>query len=759
MRHHGQRYSKNYSSVIVVVLCLTFAAGLSPQVRAAGDFTSLFAWGIRNDATAVPADLTNAIAIASSYGDNLALKRDGTVLGWGESIAALSPTIGTLTGTKDISVGYLHGLALLSNGTVVAWGDGTAGENAVPPGLSGVVSIAAGGHHNVALRTDGTIVAWGANNFGETNVPAGLSGVIAIAASPVYNSAHNLALKANGSVVAWGDNFAGQATVPTGLSNVIAVAAGWYHSLALKSDGTVVGWGDNGSGQAQPPAGVSNVIAIVAGAEHSLAVKADGSVVGWGSNFYGQRNPPAGLTDVIAVSAGRNHSIALSRSPAIFLSQPQSRTVYAGSDVTFQVQATGPGTLSYQWLKDGGALPGATSSTLMLTSVNFSNAGNYLVSVSNVGGSITSAPASLAVVAPPAPTIEAQPQSVAVYMQGSVAFSVTATTPTGDALHYQWSKDGIALLGATASVFTINNVHFTNAGTYTVVVTNYGGSVTSSPATLTVLTPPLPSIQAQPQTTNAVAGSSVTFNVTASGGTLFYEWRKDGVAIPGATARAVTLMNVAFTNAGTYTVIVSNYSGSITSAPASLTVRRPPDFNVITITPTYQATQFAINGQQGNPTLTLMRGRTYMFSIATGSTHPFEIVTSGGVPYNTGVSNNNISSGTLTFTVPETAPNTLRYICSVHFFGGTINIVDSPPASAFRLVSLALTSSNVVLKSLGTNGWLSVPEFSSNLVSSSWTVVPSYNTTFQNGTNTTVFNRLEPICGPNVFLRVKNTQD
>ena len=71
----------------------------------------------------------------------------------------------------------------------------------------------------------------------------------------------------------------------------------------------------------------------------------------------------------------------------------------------------------------------------------------------------------------------------------------------------------------------------------------------------------------------------------------------------------------------------------------------------------------------------------------------------------------------------------------------------------------ALTSSNVTLKSTGTNGWTGIPEFSSNLLSTSWSVVPNYTNTFANGTNTTVFNRLEAICGSNVFLRVKNTSN
>ncbi len=59
---------------------------------------------------------------------------------------------------------------------------------------------------------------------------------------------------------------------------------------------------------------------------------------------------------------------------------------------------------------------------------------------------------------------------------------------------------------------------------------------------------------------------------------------------------------------------------------------------------------YAISGQQPNPTLTLVRGRTYTFSIAASAVHPFKILSAG-------VQNNDISSGTITFTVPTTASN------------------------------------------------------------------------------------------------------
>jgi hypothetical protein len=174
------------------------------------------------------------------------------------------------------------------------------------------------------------------------------------------------------------------------------------------------------------------------------------------------------------------------------------------------------------------------------------------------------------------------------------------------------------------------------------------------------------------------------------------------------------------------------------------------DFNVTT-----PGFFYSINGHSSNPTLTLTRGMTYTFAINAASNHPFEILSGQGV------SNNNISTGTITFSVPTNAPNSITYFCSIHGFGGTMTIVNPPPPAppSVKLISVTLTKSNVTIKSTGTNGWTAVPEFNSNLTTRTWRTVPSYTNRFAGGTNFTTFNRLEAICGSNVFLRVRNTNN
>lgn len=160
-----------------------------------------------------------------------------------------------------------------------------------------------------------------------------------------------------------------------------------------------------------------------------------------------------------------------------------------------------------------------------------------------------------------------------------------------------------------------------------------------------------------------------------------------------------------------------------------------------------------------NPTLNLTAGATYRLIIGTASAHPVVIATNSGTvpPANAAYASASpqaIFAGTITLTIPASNfPPTLFYQCNIHRFFGQINIL--PPPTANQIVSLAVTT-NIVLISTGvTNTWVFTPEYSSNLVSGAWTTVPGFTNIFANNTNTTRFSRLDPICGPNVFLRVK----
>jgi hypothetical protein len=122
------------------------------------------------------------------------LRADGTVVAWGNNAQGETNVPAGLSNVIAIAAGYDDNLALRSDGTVVVWGYNYSGETNVPTGLSNVVAIAAGGYHFLALRADGTVVAWGLNDYGDGTIPVGLSNVVAIAAG--YG--HSLALVGSG---------------------------------------------------------------------------------------------------------------------------------------------------------------------------------------------------------------------------------------------------------------------------------------------------------------------------------------------------------------------------------------------------------------------------------------------------------------------------------------------------------------------------------------------------------------------------------
>jgi len=166
-----------------------------------------------------------------------------------------------------VAAGWFHDLALRSDGTVVGWGQNSDGQTNIPQGLTNVIGIASGGNHNLALRKDGTVVAWGSNTYGESAVPAGLSNVVAITAGD-YSS---LAITCSGEVVGWGTGYCSPSQLPTGASNVLSAAVGDGFGILLQNDGAVRTWGCSGAAAA-PPDGLVVADEVVAGGYVGLAL-------------------------------------------------------------------------------------------------------------------------------------------------------------------------------------------------------------------------------------------------------------------------------------------------------------------------------------------------------------------------------------------------------------------------------------------------------------------------------------------------------
>lgn len=171
-----------------------------------------------------------------------------------------------------------------------------------------------------------------------------------------------------------------------------------------------------------------------------------------------------------------------------------------------------------------------------------------------------------------APKIISQPQSLNVIEGQEAVFEVTAT---GGALSYVWTHNGKVIRDETQPRLVIENAQISNQGVYVVTVSNSKGSVESSPATLTIVN--VPSITEHPQNKDLNPGDLLDLSVTATGTPpLYYQWYKDGELVPDATSPQFTVASVTETDAGSYTVVVSNAVGSVTSNPAKVTVKEEP---------------------------------------------------------------------------------------------------------------------------------------------------------------------------------------
>lgn len=170
-----------------------------------------------------------------------------------------------------------------------------------------------------------------------------------------------------------------------------------------------------------------------------------------------------------------------------------SQVVDPAATVTFTARAVGTSTIAYQWLKDGvaltngGRIAGADTATLTLTGALAGDSASYTLRVTNdTGGTRTSAASRLIV--RDAPVVTGPLQSLYRTSGSSATFSVGVVG--AGTLSYQWNKNGTAIPGAEGPTFTIPSVNRTDAGLYSVTITNSLGTVTTPAAALSVGTMP-----------------------------------------------------------------------------------------------------------------------------------------------------------------------------------------------------------------------------------------------------------------------------
>ncbi len=224
-----------------------------------------------------------------------------------------------------------------------------------------------------------------------------------------------------------------------------------------------------------------------------------------GTNISSNTNSTLILTNAQANQAG-NYQVIVSQNTSsvtssvatltvnytpVIVSLPQSQTVVAGSNVIFNITATGASPLYYVWCLNGNKMGGSlddTTGSFTITNVQDASAGVWQVKVYNlfnILSPLSSSNWSLTVLDPP--IITNQPHSLVVAKNASATFSVGAsgTSP----MYYKWFFNNTNLSGKTNVSLTNSSVQQTNYGNYTVLVSNALGTAMSHVAILAPTNP------------------------------------------------------------------------------------------------------------------------------------------------------------------------------------------------------------------------------------------------------------------------------
>ena len=312
--------------------------------------------------------------------------------------------------------------------------------------------------------------------------------------------------------------------------------------------------------------------------------------------------------------------------------------------------------------------------------------------------------------------------SFTVRGQETQLLSVVTLSPAVTNLTYQWFTNGIPVGGSNFTNYTLAAPSLpVGSNIVRVEVADPTAYVRNDPTLImrdtnvwivTVLSNDVPpTIVTQPSAAAVAAGDTFMFNVTASGTMpMAYQWRCNGTNLSDATGDSLTLTNVQASDAGSYTVLVTNVAGSVTSNPALLTVNTAPF-------------QDAINNQ------TLHAGGSVTFTnIATDNDVPAQLITFSldpGAPPNAVVG---ITNGVFTWQTTWADAGAI-YPVTVRATDNGTPVMSSSRSFLITVVDQLTIISSILSNNVITLTWNAIPgnsyrlEYKNSFEDTAWTSV------------------------------------
>jgi len=190
--------------------------------------------------------------------------------------------------------------------------------------------------------------------------------------------------------------------------------------------------------------------------------------------------------------------------------------------------------------------------------------------------------------------------------------TATFTVETNDSAHFQWLKDGLALAGDTSSTLIIDSVEYNDQGNYSCKVSNGYGTLVSNPSYLLVNLPPR--IQSQPADQWVTPGEQIILKTNTTGTEpMFYQWKKNGIEIPGGQYPELFLTPADSSDEGLYSFTVYNACGEAETTPSNLWLA--PQICMVTVS---QATGHNLVVWEKRSTVPILNYNVYRESVAAG---------------------------------------------------------------------------------------------------------------------------------------------